>query len=733
MGKNLLMGALLFGLNAYCLNSSNLYLEEIDSNTVLKNCIENFSLDTMSIDEINSRSMSLLKNDTKSLKNNNFKEKPFINQSQVYSESNDDLSYVNKSLTYDLSCTLPTIISFNNSTSNTSTLYTNQTNQTYTLEYGPHGFTQGQGIIINNVTTGYIIQNLAQGTTYDVYLRVICENQTESIWSNAIQLETSCSTPPPTGSTGQTLLSTQTYADLDVNGQNIKVYNNPQHNNPIGLNNTVQSGTYYVTQSINCESSTHLVVNVVAVNSSIEQIPSTTYNVCGSTLLSQVNIATTPNTVVKWYQSANSTQQLPLNTVVNSNVTYYATQTVQNIQSERFPVQFIINQPPTAVTTTHYTTCTSTKFGDITLPENTNGSLVWYVNYYTANPIDPNTSVSTGMYYVCKKVNNCLSNRAMIQISTLEQIPVPSANIIDICGNGTIADLNPLGMTGATYKWYNSSTSTTPLAPTTPLTTSTYYVQQIYNGCSSARKSVSVRINSLVAPILSNVQVCQNTKYMDIVLPNSETIEYRFYNSPTAQNQIPLSSSVTNGTHYVARVINGCESNRTPINISFIATPPTPTGDYIHVFNDNTATIANIIMDQTGILWYSSYINAITHMNPLPSTTPLINGQNYYGVLQSGNCYSTPREITIQILLSNHSLEKEYLKVYPNPVANEVFVEYKESIDYIQIYDANGKLIKDLQPKISSTKIDLSTVPSGFYFMKILVNNRYEIMKLSKK
>ena len=56
-------------------------------------------------------------------------------------------------------------------------------NNTFELEYGPHGFSHNAGTITNATTSPATISNLEYETQYDVYVRAICDQNTYSAWS----------------------------------------------------------------------------------------------------------------------------------------------------------------------------------------------------------------------------------------------------------------------------------------------------------------------------------------------------------------------------------------------------------------------------------------------------------------------------------------------------------------------------------------------------------------------
>ena len=58
-----------------------------------------------------------------------------------------------------------------------------QGNLSFELEYGPHGFAHGSGIVVTAATSPIVISNLDYETQYDVYVHAICDQNTVSPWS----------------------------------------------------------------------------------------------------------------------------------------------------------------------------------------------------------------------------------------------------------------------------------------------------------------------------------------------------------------------------------------------------------------------------------------------------------------------------------------------------------------------------------------------------------------------
>ncbi|WP_164914209.1 reprolysin-like metallopeptidase [Aquimarina sediminis] len=73
-------------------------------------------------------------------------------------------------------CRFPDIVTFENTTSNSTTVNWSKqdTEESWELEYGLKGFTRGQGTTVIANTNSHTLQNLDSNTEYDIYVRAKC-------------------------------------------------------------------------------------------------------------------------------------------------------------------------------------------------------------------------------------------------------------------------------------------------------------------------------------------------------------------------------------------------------------------------------------------------------------------------------------------------------------------------------------------------------------------------------
>jgi gliding motility-associated-like protein len=120
--------------------------------------------------------------------------------------------------------------------------------------------------------------------------------------------------------------------------------------------------------------------------------------------------------------------------------------------------------------------------------------------------IVPNLGLTS--FSITDLTNSGNSCTAIIKPNTkdfrINAIPTnPTASNQQFCKTDlvTVANLVP---SGNQYNWYDSATSTTPLASNTPLVTANYYVKEINRTttCESGATTISVQINTVPLPIL---------------------------------------------------------------------------------------------------------------------------------------------------------------------------------------------------------------------------------------
>lgn len=389
---------------------------------------------------------------------------------------------------------------------------------------------------------------------------------------NQDQTVTITSQPLPTVNSPQTFCIQQnaTLNNIAITGQNRKWYDALTNGNLLPNTNLLQDGTtYYASQTINgCESER------IAVLIHIQNTPLPSADVnqsfCTSSNPTIAAIQKTGNQI-KWYDALTNGSLLTETTNLVDGKTYYASQTVNNCESERLAVSVsIVNTPaaPTANATESFCKNENATLNDIQI----NGqNIKWYDTDFSAASLPITTLLEDNKTYYASQTIGCESDRTPVLVRVYNT-PLPIGNKMQqfcIDENPTIANLN---VTGSDIKWYDQSTNGTILAETTELENGkTYYATQTLNDCESERLAVTVKIQDTQIPIANSPQtfcIQKKAKISDIAISGQNI---NWYESDSSSMRLSEFTLLENGiTYFASETINNCESDRIPVSITIL-------------------------------------------------------------------------------------------------------------------------------------------------------------------
>lgn len=94
--------------------------------------------------------------------------------------------------------------------------------------------------------------------------------------------------------------------------------------------------------------------------------------------------------------------------------------------------------------------------------------------------------------------------------------------------------------------------------------------------------------------------------------------------------------------------------------------------------------------------------------------------------------YYVDEIVTAYGLLGVDDLSTNTFSVYPNPVKDVLNIKSKESVDNITIYDILGKVVMQQNPGKISPAINMSSLPTGSYLVKVTIGNTTKTVKVLK-
>jgi hypothetical protein len=106
--------------------------------------------------------------------------------------------------------------------------------------------------------------------------------------------------------------------------------------------------------------------------------------------------------------------------------------------------------------------------------------------------------------------------------------------------------------------------------------------------------------------------------------------------------------------------------------------------------------------------------------------------------LQAGGYFCiTKCKTKVKSALEEEELDPDYLNVYPNPVTDKVHITMKDIEHYkmIQLYDIAGSShsIASIDKRSDNQEIDMTQLPPGYYFIKIVMEDSSRMIQVIKQ
>ncbi|HPH46154.1 MAG TPA: FG-GAP-like repeat-containing protein [Chryseolinea sp.] len=322
------------------------------------------------------------------------------------------------------------------------------------------------------------------------------------------------------------------------------------------------------------------------------------------------------------------------------------------------------------------------------------------------------------------------SNTVTLTVNVVPAAPTGNGN--SNCIPAAIT-LTASGGSNGQYRWYDVATGGTAISGqvnssyTTPvITTTTTYHVAINNGfCESSRTPVIATIAPIAKPTLtSSVQALGGTINLctgDVLTINAPSgfTNYIWSNGGNT-NPITINSSTSSLT---LQVVDGAGCTSPVSDALNIVVNPYPVATITPTGTQLTASAGDSYQ------WYQNGDVVVGATNQNFDFNFLEYGLYVVDVTDNG-CTST--SLPFEYLITGFEKNTEGLKVYPNPVEENLFVEFKPPYT-IQVMGVTGNVIQNLNAQSTPSSIDFSSMAKGIYFLKIKNENQTQYLRIIKK
>nr|WP_315156575.1 T9SS type B sorting domain-containing protein [uncultured Flavobacterium sp.] len=267
--------------------------------------------------------------------------------------------------------------------------------------------------------------NLQNGKTY--YASQTINNCESPRFGINVSIVNTPDAPTANGNQAFCKSENTTLNNIEISGQNIKWYDT--NSSAVSLSDTTlleNNKTYYATQTVGCES----VRTAVLIQINVTALPTGSNNqlfcIDENAAIANLNIS---GTNPKWYDSAINGNISPESTLQNG--VYYATQTLNNCESERYAVTVKVQDTQIPIADSPQVFCIQKNalIRDIDI---TGQNIKWFEDISSTVNLPESTLLKDGItYYASQTANNCESDRIPIIIEILTATTGDCINFID--------------------------------------------------------------------------------------------------------------------------------------------------------------------------------------------------------------------------------------------------------------------------------------------------------------
>jgi len=338
------------------------------------------------------------------------------------------------------------------------------------------------------------------------------------------------------------------------------------------------------------------------------------------------------------------------------------------------------------------------------------GNLTFYDdndNPLTTTLIDP-SNYGPGSYNFSYNIvdgNSCETASGAI-ILTITGNPTGSSQTF--CEGVTVNDLIA---NGNNLQWYDNAVGGVALSPSELLISQNYYVTASNNACETDRTAIFVTVNNIPnAPSGdANQSFCSGALLSEVIVSG---INILWYDASTGGNVVLISSAlVNNNSYFASQTVNGCESsNRLAVTtaINEVADISTTLSANIITANNANATYQWVDCDDN-----NTPISGATNQ----SFTATANG-NYAVELTENGCLAMSVCVEVNSVGINNSIASNLLSIFPNPTKEFLNIETNE-VSQIKVLTILGEIVMVTQLNAGNNTIDVSSYPSGVYFIQV--------------
>ena len=283
------------------------------------------------------------------------------------------------------------------------------------------------------------------------------------------------------------------------------------------------------------------------------------------------------------------------------------------------------------------------------------------------------------------------------------------------------------------YQYYTNSNATSVYATPTTATAGTYYIIGGNGTCYTAPQAVVVTVNALPTFSVTNpTAVCAPATVNITTSVSNTALAYQYYTNSNATSVYATPTTATAGTYYIIGGNGTCYTAPQAVVVTVNALPTVAaiTGITTLGAGGDTTTLASTT---PGGVWSSSD-PAVATVNPNGVVTGISMGSaTITYTVTSGGCSNSVSVIVGVSVLGITDFDSTSLSFYPNPMQENLNLNYKEAISKVELYNLLGQKVLEVHPNSNFVLLNVSNLSGGTYFVKITSGAFFTTIKVVKR
>lgn len=109
-----------------------------------------------------------------------------------------------------------------------------------------------------------------------------------------------------------------------------------------------------------------------------------------------------------------------------------------------------------------------------------------------------------------------------------------------------------------------------------------------------------------------------------------------------------------------------------------------------------------------------------------------LGGVDFFSIDNNNELYIDDAFYAEGEVVATEDFVTESFSIYPNPVVDFLHINSKTAVDNIIVYDILGKVVLKSTPATISPKLDMTSLPSGAYLVKVTIGKDSKTVKILK-